>query len=114
MDRIGMIRWNQVIWCAIGSAIDGLASASCCRALMFTLRPGTVFASKPSYKAADRLSIEAIETIVEGPALEQRDTFCLYNLFDRQRQAFNPRAGLDSLPQHRQDVPGSLNCQSVA
>ena len=72
MDRIGMIRWNQVIWWAIGSASIGLLLLPAAEALMFTLRPGTMFASKPSYKAADRLSIEAIETIVEGPALEQK------------------------------------------
>ena len=90
MDRIGMIRWNQVIWCAIGSASMGLLLHPAAEALMFTLRPGTVFASKPSYKAADRLPIEAIETIVEGPALEQKDTFCLYNLFDRQGKPLTP------------------------
>ena len=90
MGRTEMVRWNQVIWCAIGSVSMGLLLPPVAEALMFTVRPGTVFASKPSYKAADRLSIEAIETIVEGPALEQKDTFCLYNLFDRQGKPLSP------------------------
>ena len=86
-----MNRLNRFLFCAIGTISIGLVVLPGAQAVMFTVRPGTVFARKPSYKAADRLSIEAIDTIVEGPALEQKETFCLYSLFDRQGKPLTPK-----------------------
>ena len=59
-------------------------------AVMFTLRPGSVLARKPTYKAADRLEIKAIDVLVEGPSLDQQNDFCLYRLFDRQAKPLRP------------------------
>ena len=86
-----MHRWDRILLCAISTVATGLVVCPGAQAVMFTVRPGTVFARMPSYKAADRLSIEAIDTVVEGPALEQKDKFCLYNLFDSQGKALTPK-----------------------
>ena len=53
-----MNRLNRFLFCAIGTASIGLVVLPGAQAVMFTVRPGTVFARKPSYKAADRLSID--------------------------------------------------------
>ena len=86
-----MNRSSRILLCAIGTASMGLVLLPSARAVMFTVRPGTVFAKEPSYKAADRLQIEALDTVVEGPALEQKETFCLYSLFDRQGKPLTPK-----------------------
>ena len=85
-------RWAKTVVMAIGPILTSLLVLpdADAEAVMFTVRPGTVFASKPSYKAADRLTLEALDTLVEGPALEQKDTFCLYKLFDRQGKQLTP------------------------
>ena len=83
-------RWAKTVVMVIGPILTSLLVLPDAEAVMFTVRPGTVFASKPSYKAADRLTLEALDTLVEGPALEQEDTFCLYKLFDRQGKPLTP------------------------
>ena len=58
--------------------------------LFFTLRPGTVFARQPGYEASHRLDLKPDDVIVEGPALEQNASFCLYRLLDRQARPLTP------------------------
>jgi len=52
-------------------------------AAMFTLRPGTSLYSRPGFRMTHRLDLRSEEIVVEGPALEQSDQFCLYRLLDR-------------------------------
>lgn len=50
---------------------------------MFTLRPGTSLYTRPGFRMTHRLDLRSEEIVVEGPALEQSDQFCLYRLLDR-------------------------------
>ena len=46
-------------------------------AAMFTLRPGTSLYSRPGFRMTHRLDLRSEEIVVEGPAIEQREQFCL-------------------------------------
>ena len=59
-------------------------------AVMFTLRANSVLSKKPSYRAADRLDLKVDDVVVEGPALDQENEFCLYRLFNRQGKPSTP------------------------
>ena len=52
-------------------------------AAMFTLRPGTSLYSRPGFRMTHRLDLRSEEIVVEGPAIEQSEQFCLYRLLDR-------------------------------
>ncbi len=58
--------------------------------MLFTLRPGSILARQPGYKAVDRLELKIDSVLVEGPSLDQSNQFCLYKLFDRQGKALIP------------------------
>ena len=72
-------------------------------AAMFTLRPGTSLYSRPGFRMTHRLDLRSEEIVVEGPALEQSDQFCLYRLLDRSgrpsvpEQAWVPCYAIDRL-----------------
>ena len=52
-------------------------------AAMFTLRPETSLYSKPGFPMIHRLDLRSEQIVVEGPAIEQSEQFCLYRLLDR-------------------------------
>jgi hypothetical protein len=72
-------------------------------AAMFTLRPGTSLYSRPGFRMTHRLDLRSEEIVVEGPAIEQSDQFCLYRLLDRSgrpsvpEQAWVPCYAIDRL-----------------
>ena len=74
----------------LGCSLCSVQIVHSAEAVMFTLRPGSVLSKKPSYKAGDRLDLKALNVVVEGPSLEQRNDFCLYRLFDRQSKPLRP------------------------
>ena len=52
-------------------------------AAMFTLRPETSLYSKPGFRMIHRPDLRSEQIVVEGPAIEQSEQFCLYRLLDR-------------------------------
>ena len=60
-----------------------LLAAPASMAAMFTLRPGTSLYSRPGFRMTHRLDLRSEEIVVEGPAIEQSEQFCLYCLLDR-------------------------------
>ena len=68
-----------------------LLAAPASMAAMFTLRPGTSLYSRPGFRMTHRLDLRSEEIVVEGPAIEQSEQFCLYRLLDR--------SGLPSVPE---------------
>ena len=60
-----------------------LLEAPASMAAMFTLRPGTSLYSRPGFRMTHRLDLRNEEIVVEGPAIEQSEQFCLYCLLDR-------------------------------
>jgi hypothetical protein len=72
-------------------------------AAMFTLRPGTSLYSRPGFRMTYRLDLRSEEIVVEGPAIEQREQFCLYRLLYRSgrpsvpEQAWVPCYAIDRL-----------------
>ena len=72
-------------------------------AAMFTLRPGTSLYSKPGFRMSHRLDLRSEQIVVEGPAIEQSEQFCLYRLLDRSgrpsvpEQAWVPCYAIDRL-----------------
>ena len=60
-----------------------LLAAPASMAAMFTLRPGTSLYSRPGFRMTHRLDLRSEEIVVEGPAIEQSEQFCLYRLLDR-------------------------------
>ena len=65
----------------IGSML--LLAAQPSIAALFTLRQGTSLYSKPGFRMTHRLDLRSDELVVEGPAIEQSEQFCLYRLLDR-------------------------------
>ena len=51
-------------------------------AAMFTLGRGTSLYSRPGCRMTHRLDLRSEEIVVEDPAIEQREQFCLYRLLD--------------------------------
>ena len=67
-----------------------LLAAPASMAAMFTLRPGTSLYSRPGFRMTHRLDLRSEEIVVEGPAIEQREQFCLYCLLDRSGRPLVP------------------------
>ena len=59
-------------------------------AAMFTLRPGTSLYSRPGFRMTHRLDLRSDEIVVEGPAIEQSEQFCLYRLLDHSARPLVP------------------------
>ena len=57
----------------------------------FSLRRAAILTSEPSYAARYRLELDSSEVLVEGPALEQKGTFCRYRLIDLDGKPLQPK-----------------------
>ena len=60
-------------------------------AMTFSLRAAAVLSKQPSYKSSDRLELDPAQVLVVGPALEQVDGFCHYDLRNRQGKSISPK-----------------------
>ena len=76
---MGLLEWSRSAARAILLLCPFLFNAfpSAAEGVMFTLRPNSILARKPDYKAAERLDLMADAVVVEGPSLEQNGDFCL-------------------------------------
>ena len=66
--------------------------------MTFSLRAASVLSKQPSYKSSDRLELDPAQVLV-GPALEQVDGFCHYDLRNRQENRSHRKRF--TLSQHR-------------
>ena len=74
----------------IGSML--LLAAQPSIAALFTLRQGPSLYSKPGFRMTHRLDLRSDELVVEGPAIEQSEQFCLYRLLDRSGRPSSSKA----------------------
>ncbi|WP_392350228.1 hypothetical protein [Parasynechococcus sp.] len=80
-----------------------IAVAPVVQAMTFSLRSTAVLSRQPTFKSSDRLELDPLKLLVVGPALEQSDGFCRYELRNRSGQpistetAWTPCYNIDRL-----------------
>ena len=82
---------RQCPWWMTALVLVLLSPQSIGFAMTFSLRAASVLSKQPSYKSSDRLELDPAQVLVVGPALEQIDGFCHYDLRNRQGKSISPK-----------------------
>ena len=70
------------LFIALGAAV--IVMVPPVQAMTFRVRSTAVLSRQPTYKTSDRVDLDPAELLLVGPALEQSEGFCRYELRNQQ------------------------------